>query len=164
MPRGARTPLSATDEGTPHGRKLYALWAKDVAAYAALTGLPLRESDPAAVARTPGVDGCSQVLVKEAFEPVELSPDEALPAADGRFRLRPAERDGKRFRPGDRKGLFVLFRVDPATPGTDDGWVYGTVAPGGEVTGVGRLAECVGCHKDAPHGRLFGLPRDTVVR
>lgn len=164
MPRGARVPMSVTDEATPHGRKLYALWAKDLEAYAKLSDLPLREPAPEAVAKTPGVEGCSQVLVKEAFEPVEIGPEEKPAHADAWFRLRPAERDGKRYRPGDRKGLFVLFRLDPKTPGTDDGWVYGTVAPDGAVTAVGRVATCIGCHKDAPHGRLFGLPKDTVVR
>jgi len=46
------------------------------------------------------------------------------------------------------------------TPGTDDGFVYGTVTPDNKrVTSAGRVARCMGCHDNAPHERLFGLKR-----
>jgi hypothetical protein len=95
-------------------------------------------------------------MVKEAFAPVEMKADER--DADLPDGLRPALRDGKRWKPGEAKGLFVMFRLDPTTPGTDDGWVYGTVDPKGAVTEVGRIASCLKCHVEATHGRLFGLP------
>jgi hypothetical protein len=44
-------------------------------------------------------------------------------------------------------------------PGSDAGWIYGTVAPDGTVTSAGRVANCMGCHtSDARRERLFGLP------
>ena len=155
---GPRVPLSTSEDETTHGRKLYALWSLDVEAYGAVTGLPFRARDPEKTKATAGVDGCSQVMVKEAFEAVEMKADEReTRLADG---LRPAVRDGKRFKPGAATGLFVMFRLDPATPATDDGWVYGTVDPKGEVTEVGRIASCMKCHVEAKGGRLFGLPAD----
>ena len=52
-----------------------------------------------------------------------------------------------------------MFKTDPQTPGTDEGWVYGTVTPDGQqVTSAGRVESCMMCHQGAPHDRLFGLP------
>jgi hypothetical protein len=52
-----------------------------------------------------------------------------------------------------------MFRLDPATPGTDLGWVYGTLdADGARVTSSGRVQSCMGCHTQAPSERLFGIP------
>lgn len=153
---GTPVPVSASEDEATHGRKLYALWTLDLKAYGALSGFPRWADERATAAKTPGVEDCSQVMVKEAFEPVEMKADEkdaSLP--DG---LRPAVRDGKRWKPGEAKGLFVMFRLDPKTPGTDDGWVYGTVTPKGEVSEVGRIASCLKCHVEARHGRLFGIP------
>jgi hypothetical protein len=163
-PRLRRT--ASADAETHGGDKVYAMFAKDPAPYRALTGLDAlyARDEPMDV---DGTEGCSQVLVKEAFRPVEVAggrPHLVELAADGsddvRKRLRPAEKDGRRLAPGERIGLFVMFRVDPKTPGTDDGWVYGTVtADGKTVTAAGRVASCMRCHETAPHGRLFGLPR-----
>ncbi len=155
---GPRVPMSTSEDEATHGRKLYALWSLDVAAYGAVTGLTFRPRDEAKTKATPGVEGCSLVMVKEACAPVELTADEKdVVGADG---LRPAVRDGKRFRPGAATGLFVMFRLDPTTPATDDGWVYGTLDPKGEVTEVGRIASCMKCHVEAKGGRLFGLPAE----
>ena len=56
-------------------------------------------------------------------------------------------------------GLFIMFRLDPATPDNDEGWVYATVSPSGRVTGSGRVASCMGCHEtSAIHERLYGVP------
>jgi hypothetical protein len=53
-----------------------------------------------------------------------------------------------------------MFKLEPGTPGTDAGWVYGTVTPDGkQVTSAGRVESCMGCHQDAPHDRLFGLAK-----
>ena len=65
--------------------------------------------------------------------------------------------DGVRYRAGDASGLFVMYKLDPATPGTDDGWVYGTLtADGRTVTSAGVVESCAGCHARAPHDHLFG--------
>ena len=54
--------------------------------------------------------------------------------------------------------LFVMARVD--SKASDAGWIYGTVNREGTVTSAGRVESCMGCHVDAPHGRLFGLRID----
>ena len=58
---------------------------------------------------------------------------------------------------GERKDLFVMVKTGPK-PGSDEGWIYGTIATDGTVTSAGRVASCMGCHdRDAKHERLFGL-------
>lgn len=59
---------------------------------------------------------------------------------------------------GDPLGLFVTFKLDPSTPGTGQGWVYGTVsAEGRSVTSSGPVESCMKCNADASLDRLFGL-------
>lgn len=43
-----------------------------------------------------------------------------------------------------------MLRKERSTPATDDGWVYGTLQPDGEVTSAGR------------GGFLHGLPHDAA--
>jgi hypothetical protein len=77
-----------------------------------------------------------------------------------------AEKDNKKYVLGERGPLFIMYRTEKNTPGTDNGWVYGTLTPDGKtVTSAGRVASCMGCHTEAPYpkepkceGRLFGLP------
>jgi len=150
LPTPARARISAsTDEGS-HGRKLYTLYAMDPVAYGARPSMTmLLGSEP------PVLADLSQVLVKEAFTPVETELTHGLD-------LRPAEHDGKRYLPGERQGLYVLFKPredDPAA--TDAGWVYGTIAADmTTITGAGRMAGCMGCHRSQP-GRLYGLQRSA---
>lgn len=165
--RPARATRSAADpKAAAHGQKIYALWAKDVRSYGRLSGLLLQEwslDGRERLAKVEGIDGCAQVVVKEAFEAVEMAASEAdapLDGANGHARwsaMRPASQAGKRYRPGTPKGLFVMMQLDAPTPAADEGWIYGTVAPDGVVTGVGRMEACMACHRAAPHGRLFGL-------
>ena len=97
--------------------------------------------------------GRPQVVVKEAFTPVETTKPDGF--ADD---LRPAEHKGKRYEPGDPLGIYVVFKPRKASPDTDAGWVYGTVTADLQtVTSAGKVASCMGCHKNAPHERLFGL-------
>ncbi len=71
-----------------------------------------------------------------------------------------ASKDGKLYRAGEKSTLFIMVKVSPGTPGTDDGWVYGTVtADGKQVTSAGMVQNCMACHQGAPHDRLFGLAR-----
>ena len=173
-PAACRAPMkpasaawSAADpKAAAHGQKIYALWAKDVEAYGAISGLRLAESSAEGrerLAKVEGIDGCVQVVVKESFEAVDMAAAEKdAPLDDGAGRsrwraMRPAAHAGKRYRPGAPKGLFVMMRFDAPAPATDEGWVYGTVSPDGVVTGVGRMEACMACHRAAPHGRLFGL-------
>jgi hypothetical protein len=75
---------------------------------------------------------------------------------------RPAEKDGQKFGPGERHALFVMLELPDRPAGTDEGWVYGTLAADlTTVTSAGLLPSCMGCHRDAPKGRLFGLPKEA---
>src|SRR5436190_351218 len=70
----------------------------------------------------------------------------------------PARKGDKLFKATKQADLFIMFKLDPKTPGTDNGWVYGTVTPDGKtVTSAGRVESCMKCHQDAKADRLFGL-------
>ena len=64
--------------------------------------------------------------------------------------------DGKYYRASKIVGLYVLLEKPKGTPGTDDGFVYGTLTPTGEILSSGRVASCMGCHANAKRGRFFG--------
>jgi hypothetical protein len=116
------------------------------------------------------------VVVKESWVPEEVKDDgtplepvrrtvkvrqgDTLVEQEDSF-LPYARKDGHLYHAKEKGPLFVMFKLDPATPGTDEGWVYGTVtADGKTVTGVGKIESCMKCHQDAPHDRLFGLPEE----
>jgi hypothetical protein len=66
--------------------------------------------------------------------------------------------------PREKGELFIMYKLDPSTPDTDEGWIYGTVtADGTKVISGGRVASCMSCHLEAPHDRLFGLPHERDV-
>jgi hypothetical protein len=137
-----------TSHGLPnHARKLYFLFAKNQEDYGYL---PKRQD-------------VGQVVVKEAWRPVAAAEDE-LPKVDGFHTSNyhvPYARDpsdSKLYRMGARYGLFIMYKLDPSTPNTDNGWVYGTVGPDGKtVTSAGRVRQCMNCHQNAPDDRMFGV-------
>lgn len=139
----ASAPQGDLGARAPHGRKVYYLYALDRAAYLEHRDVP------------------RQVVVKESWAPEEVPVDEAISA--GYPAQCAAQHDGRCVQPGEFRGLFVMMRGE-ATPDTDAGWTYATVDPRGEVTASGRVAQCMGCHEDAPHGRLFGIPTNAQVR
>jgi hypothetical protein len=179
MPGSARFTAS-DDEGTHGGAKLYSVFALDPVAYGMpptgggglytlastrtmLTGSPssVPVEDGAALAAFTH-SNVVQVLVKESFRPEERTyvPGEVYPG--GSRRLSPASRDGRTYFAGEPLGLYVMMRMrDADTPGTDAGWVYGTITPDGTITASGRVRSCMSCHIDAPHDRWFGLPGHT---
>jgi len=168
MPDSPRARLSASTHERTHGEKLYGLFVKDPESYA---GLPAsdRQFLENGEALLPGssqlLDQLGQVIVKEAWLPerYEASPERVDEEYElwGPSGLRPVVLDGGLWRAAERKGLFVMYQAPEGTPGTDAGWVYGTLTPDGrEVTAQGRLAACMQCHLEAGPGRLFGLPRD----
>ncbi|HEY5934654.1 MAG TPA: hypothetical protein VIU61_08465, partial [Kofleriaceae bacterium] len=125
-------------EESPHGKKLYYLWASDRAAY-------LKAEVKTGFA-----------IVKESFAAVP--PTKPRVANPGVFETPlhdTIEADGKRLTTGAAKGLYVMTKL--GGEGTDAGWIYGTISTDGVVTSAGRVATCMGCHEDAPHDRLFGL-------
>ena len=137
--------MSDADDGG-HARKLYSLFAKDREGYIKLHGPSTK----------PAV---GQMVAKESYLP-ELVEQGSEPRNQGSELIRTAVHDGKHYRATEMLGLYVMIRLPPSTPGTDDGWIYGTLTPAGEVTSAGRVPSCMGCHESARHGRLFG--RDTM--
>lgn len=149
MPTPASAHISRSGDESTHGRKLYTLHAKDPVAYGAQ---PTMNAMP--TAEQPGLSDISQVLVKEAFKPVET--DQAF-----NLHLRPAADGGKLYLPGEPLGLYVLFKPREAEPtATDAGWVYGTIAADGTITGAGKIDSCMRCHRSRPD-RLFGLQKSA---
>jgi hypothetical protein len=158
--------LSSAGEESPHGRKLYYLYAKDRDGYRAMgpeTSLPIGTT-VVKEAFAPRPATAAEVTAMKALEEEDfigrpttrMSRDDAAP---GRAYV---ELDGAYVVPDAALGLYIMTKVgDAAEPGTDDGWIYGTITPDGAVTSAGRVGTCMGCHVDqAPHERLFGLKPD----
>ncbi|MCC6672936.1 MAG: cytochrome P460 family protein [Planctomycetes bacterium] len=126
-----------------HGGKLYLLYANDTAAR------------PYLVAGQPAPVG--QTLVKESWVAHPGRPAAATEAGRRYPAVPTAERDGQSFHAGEFAGLFVMHKLPADTPGTDLGWIYGTLDRDGRVTSAGKVAACVHCHERAPEDRRFGL-------
>ncbi|MEO5727560.1 MAG: cytochrome P460 family protein [Byssovorax sp.] len=131
-------PSTSKDDAT-HGQKLFHLFAQDRSAYVS------DYKKPAPI---------GQVLVKESWHPIPVSPeDQKKPSLDT------AMREGKLYRKGERMGLFLMLKLDVKAEGTDRGWIYGVVSgDGSRVVAAGKLSSCMGCHASAPGDRLFGPP------
>jgi hypothetical protein len=154
MPTPARVALSASPDGNTHGQKLYSLFAKDREQYLAV-------ADKGSTA--------GQVIVKESWtaeavagmKPGETDWTKVVRTEDvgpgGRHFYPYATKGDKVYKAAKPAGLFIMLKLDPKTPGTDDGWVYGTVtADGKTVTAAGKVESCMNCHQGAKHDRLFG--------
>src|SRR5262249_7691502 len=105
-----------------------------------------------------------QVLVKEAWVPERVADDgKPLPHVQrsaNQQMIPYARKNDKLYHAREKGSLFIMFKMDPRTPDTDQGWVYGTVTSDRQkVTSVGRVESCMKCHEQAPHDRLFGLPK-----
>jgi hypothetical protein len=144
--------FSASKDEETHGKKIYLLYA-----HLAQRTAYIQPGKPAAV---------GQAIVKEAWKPGTLDPKDVKdqPAFKEYGELIPsAVRDGKTYYATEKKALFIMLKLDPKTPGTDDGWVYGTVTPDGkQVTSAGKVESCMHCHQQARNDRLFGLPKDKA--
>lgn len=126
-----------------HGAKLYLLFARF-----ATDGKYMTAGQPAQVGET---------LVKEAWQCVEGEP-KGPTEASARYLTVPTLREGEKVcHAGDAQGLFVMHKLAADTPGTDQGWIYGTIDRTGAVTAVGRVASCMRCHDDTTDDRRFGL-------
>lgn len=124
-------------EESPHGKKLYYLWASDRAAYL----------------KTEVAQGFT--IVKESFAATPSTKRNPAPGNLDAPLHDTVEVDGKRLTTGAATGLYVMTKL--GGEGTDAGWIYGTITTDGVVTSAGRVATCMGCHEDAPRDRLFGL-------
>jgi hypothetical protein len=156
--------LSAADDAQ-HGRKLYYLFAglQGNRAEELYSGL----GTPAAQAIPVGL-----TIVKQSWAAVPSSrPVANVPAAvpetldmsslDAPAPITWVEHDGHRLDVGEQAELFVMAKVGAHDmPGTDAGWIYGTLsADGSRVTSAGLVQQCMDCHDVAPHERLFGLQK-----
>lgn len=130
---------SGAPDGDLHGRKLYFLHAMNYEAY-----LHPKEGPDA---KSP----VGQVLIKESWSAQELPHGEKPPR-------RSVTENGRVYTLGQMLDLFIMMKVDPATPNTDEGWIYAVVSPRPEakVIEAGALELCAGCHRTAPHDRVFG--------
>lgn len=136
---------ASTDDAT-HGRKLYFLFARDSKAYRADKAVP------------------EQIVVKEAWVPEEVkteSDDRRLPRPSKEDEAIGHYRDGdKAYRASKQAGLFIMMKLDPKTPDTDEGWIYATTdSERKKITQYGKIESCMKCHVDAKNDRLFGLPK-----
>jgi hypothetical protein len=151
MPNPSQAYVSRSTDADTHGQKLYSLFAKNRQEYRTFAS-PV-----------------GQAIVKQSWVPEEVT-DVKPGDVDSSKVIRTGQKHENRFYPyatkGDKvyraakpAGLFIMLKLDPKTPGTDDGWVYGTVSADGKtVTSAGRVESCMKCHQDAKHDRLFGLP------
>jgi hypothetical protein len=151
-PSTARFSDSA-DDGT-HGQKLYTVYALHPDKYAGFAagrgvGAPV-DPDP--------FEGLERLLVKESWTVREADSSQPVLMSEVGAWLRPAERDGKYYIADQLAGLYMLIKLTDDAPDTDEGWVYATVSADGSRVTAGLEDSCMGCHRQAPHERLFGLP------
>jgi hypothetical protein len=169
MPDPSQPRFSQSADETTHGRKLYSVFARDRDSYM----------------QNPETIRVGQIIVKESWVPQELAgklPLDPVVAAEPKFTVpkdlaplgigailtgsdhfRPfAQKKDKWYRAKERGPLFIMYKLDPDTQGTDHGWVYGTVTANGKTaTSAGRVASCMKCH-ETKKDRLFGLRSSEV--
>jgi hypothetical protein len=142
---GVARPSESMD-GDTHGQKLYSVFVKKRDAY-------------------PAGPHTGQVVVKQSWIAEKVTgavyePQKQRDYPDGGDHFYPyAQKGTDLYRASAPAGLYIMFRLDPATPNTDEGWVYATITAAGQLTAAGRVASCMGCHLQADHDRLFGVPR-----
>ena len=154
--------LSTSRDSSTHGKNLYLIFAK--------FPMPV-----VGQRKSPHRNPVGQAVVKEAWFPEEVKDTGELLQPVSR-QVKPTTRHDKvwhldAYLPYARKGghlyhakakagLFIMVKLDPKTPGTDEGWVYGTVSPDGKkVLSAGKVKSCMGCHRQAPYDRLFGIAK-----
>lgn len=184
MPNPGKPAFSESKDGATHGQKLYSLFVKHRRYYPGIkSGIEapeMRREDRRG--HVPVINNVGQVIVKESWVPeevkgkqkadiivsrVEVKEDQKADIVTRKGRLEDhfspfATRDGKRYHASKKAALFIMFKLDPTTPNTDKGWVYGTVSPDGkEVTSAGRVESCMKCHQ-TKEDRLFGLVQQGI--
>src|SRR5262249_17194570 len=134
LPRPSAVRISRSQDTETHGQKLYFLFAKERADYVRPSGKP---------------QPVGQVVVKEDWVPQEVQNEETIdPRSEDPIRT--ARKEGRMYHTSERAGLYIMMKMDPSTPDTDEGWVYGTLsACKTKVTSAGRLASCMACHQEA---------------
>lgn len=143
IPQTFEPRISKSNTNIAHGKKVYWLYAKRIDDYFANTEAP-----------------AGQTLVKESFEPGQDY--KAIMRAYTKSEESSSSHvitsmSDDRPDPGKRYGLFIMTKLDPKTPGTDQGWVYATVGPDYKtITSAGRVQSCMACHTATKNDRQFG--------
>jgi hypothetical protein len=146
--------MSASTDPSTHGQKLYSVFVKNFKAY------PMGPStDQAVVKQSWTVERVTDPTVKYDPEKYRENPDGGF---QGDHFYPYAMQDGVLYRADQPAGLYIMFKVDPATPNTDGGWVYATITAAGQLTAAGKVKSCIGCHQEAPNDRLFGVPKSQA--
>jgi len=169
-PNPGRVYESASQDDETHGQKLYSLFAR-------------KRNDYVALKNGEGV-AVGQTIVKQSWVAEEITDPKERPGkqidfekvirtpvskSGGRQQQRNEEGDHfypyvwkgeKVFKAKEQSDLFIMMKFDSETPGTDAGWIYGTVTPDGKkVVSVGKIESCMKCHEEARKERLFGLAK-----
>jgi hypothetical protein len=154
--------LTRADDVSPHGKKLYYLYASARGAYLGLADKAASLPVGFAIVKQSWTPRSASKAEIDQRERVTREEEQALQMSERHVQLGRSwiVADGHYLVPDKQRDLFVMTKVG-AGNGTDAGWVYGTVAPDGTVTSAGRVARCMGCHEAAPHERLFGLASES---
>lgn len=139
--------FSDAGEEAAHGKKLYFLFAKDIAHYTNRDG----SESPV-----------GQTLVKEAWASKPGNPNARnLRTHASAVRISPRVKVGDQtLEIAERTDLFVMVKQAVDAGGTDEGWVYGVIdSDSREVKSAGAVASCISCH-EGQTDRLFrdGIP------
>ncbi|HKS16859.1 MAG TPA: hypothetical protein VJU16_06075 [Planctomycetota bacterium] len=129
---------STSVDDLTHGRKLYYLFARDESAYRRGRVGPQPEG---------------QAIVKEAWEPIALRPDDKTDGSNT-VAIEGPGKEWVHFKAGPKAGLFIMLKRGGR-------WEYATVsADASRVTQSGQVASCLECHRNASHDSLFGTYMD----
>jgi hypothetical protein len=143
--------LSTSSDRETHGRKLYHLYVREPVPYGAASPANPTFSVTTASPHLHYKQPVGQALVKQTWLPREVPPDTLMTS-----RVRAL--DGKLYVPSEPGPLFIMHKLDPSTPNTDQGWVYATLTPdGSKVTASGRIGSCMKCHEVSAYDRMFGV-------
>lgn len=139
-----------------HGRKAYFLWSNKPGEYYDIAADDL------------GSAPVGMTLVKESWTPIEGFEGSlfGISSENIRYTTDPEVQEWGELAIAEPYGLFVMHKLDPETPNTDNGWVYATTNfAGTEIIEVGMIDSCISCHESAPHDRLYGVVKaDDIVR
>ena len=172
LPNPGVARVSASKDEETHGQKLYSLFARNRWDYilrgpaktAAVGQVVVKQSwvpeeitDPA-LKPAPKIDRSKIVTAKNpAFDPKDPNAD---PFSKNDHFYPYAWKGDKVFKAAKQADLFIMMKLDPKTPDTDEGWVYATVTSDGKtVTAAGKIESCMKCHVEAKMDRLFGLAK-----
>ncbi|MFL5242498.1 MAG: cytochrome P460 family protein [Gemmataceae bacterium] len=159
--------FSKSDDAQTHGNKLYSVFAANKWIYQAAKDQKEQPIGQVVVKQSWVADEVKDekdkerkvIVTRVKLPPKDTTPKELASGERIDHFLPYAEKNGKVYRASKQAELFIMFKVDPKTKDTDNGWVYGTVtADGKKVTSAGQVQSCMKCHQDAPHDKLFGLP------